>query len=95
MPEIRGITHSVVAERERLKSELASLPSVQVTDSQANFLWVRTPTPAKDVFSALAASGILVRSFHERGGRLLHQLRVTIGTPAENAAFLSAFRKLV
>jgi histidinol-phosphate/aromatic aminotransferase/cobyric acid decarboxylase-like protein len=36
-----------------------------------------------------------VRSFHQRGGRLANQLRVTIGTPAENAVFLRALREVV
>ena len=41
------------------------------------------------------ARGILVRSFHGAGGRLTHRLRVTIGTPAENDAFLEAMREVI
>jgi histidinol-phosphate aminotransferase len=57
-------------------------------------LWVKTPGPAGDVFRALAERGILVRSFHESGGRLSHQLRITIGSPAENDELVRAWREL-
>ncbi len=92
--EIERIRHAVVAERERLSGELASVARVEVTPSEANFLWIRTERPAGEVFEDLAARGILVRSFHRRGGRLAHQLRVTIGRRDQNDAFLSALREV-
>jgi histidinol-phosphate/aromatic aminotransferase/cobyric acid decarboxylase-like protein len=36
----------------------------------------------------------LVRSFHARGGRLANQLRVTIGTAAENDELYAALAEL-
>jgi histidinol-phosphate aminotransferase len=93
-PEIAGIVSYVVRERARVVSALSELPRVQVTPSQANFLWVQTERPAVEVFEGLKERGVLMRSFHARGGRLAHQLRVTIGTSAENDAFLAAFRDL-
>jgi histidinol-phosphate aminotransferase len=93
--EIRRGIAGVLAERARLAERLAALPGVRVTPSQANFLWLKSEAPAEAVFKALCAQGILVRSFHSRGGRLAHCLRVTIGTPAENDAFLAAYGKLV
>lgn len=85
----------VVAERARLHSELDRIGSVRVTPSQANFLWLRCERPAKEVFEGLSERGVLVRSFHQRGGRLAHQLRVTIGTREENDGFLRALREVV
>ncbi|MEB2311392.1 MAG: histidinol-phosphate transaminase [Sorangiineae bacterium] len=85
---------SVIGERERVTAALGGLAGVTATPSQANFLWVRTELPAGEVFQGLAERGILVRSFHERGGRLAHQLRVTIGTPSENDAFLAALAEV-
>lgn len=93
--DIARVTALVVAERVRLSAALGQLPGVLVTPSQANFLWVRGPTPSEKVFAELSAQGILVRSFHARGGRLSHCLRVTLGTPGENDAFFSAYQKLV
>jgi histidinol-phosphate aminotransferase len=94
-PEIARITAEVVAERRQLAEELGRLPGLSVTPSQANFLWLRSERPAAELFEGLKQRGILVRSFHARGGRLAHQLRVTLGTAAENAALLGALRELV
>ena len=94
-PEISRIVSYVVAERERLSAALAALPGVSVTPSQANFLWFRSERPASDLFQGLGERGVLVRSFHQRGGRLAQQLRVTIGTGPENDRFLSCLRELL
>ena len=65
-----------------------------MTPSDANFVWARTPRPAGEVFDALRARGVLVRSFHERGGRLASQVRVTIGAPHENDRLLAAVAEI-
>jgi histidinol-phosphate aminotransferase len=91
-PEIQRIVRSVVAERARVAEAINALPGLDVTPSQANFLWVRTDEPAEAVFENLKSRGILVRSFHARGGRLSNQLRVTIGLASENDALLAALR---
>jgi histidinol-phosphate aminotransferase len=93
-PEIRAIVTTVVAERERVSRALAELPGIAVTPSQANFLWFRSERPAAELFQGLAERGVLVRSFHQRGGRLAQQLRVTIGTARDNDRFLGSLREL-
>jgi histidinol-phosphate aminotransferase len=93
-PEIRRIVSYVVAERERLSAALGALPGIVVTPSQANFLWFKSERPAAELFEGLKARGVLVRSFHQRGGRLANQLRVTVGTSQENDRFLSCLREL-
>lgn len=85
--EVRRITAAVVAERERLALGLSAL-GLGVAPSHANFLWVETRRPGQEVFDALAARGVLVRSFHAAGGRLANRLRVTVGLPAENDRLL-------
>jgi histidinol-phosphate aminotransferase len=70
------------------------LPRLSVTPSQANFLWLRSERPAGELYEALKQRSILVRSFHARGGRLANQLRVTIGTPAENDELCAALTEL-
>jgi len=94
-PEIQRIVATVVAERERVSRALGELSGIAVTPSQANFLWFRSERPAADLFQGLGERGVLVRSFHQRGGRLAQQLRVTIGTAAENDRFLSCLRELL
>jgi histidinol-phosphate aminotransferase len=93
--EVENTTREVCAERERLAKEIAAIDGVDVAPSDANFLWIRTRRPASDVWSGLAERGVLVRSFHSRGGRLLHQLRVTIGTRVENETVLKALREVI
>jgi len=88
----RLVTH-VIAERERVTRELERL-GFGVAPSQTNFVWVATKRPATEVFEGLAANSILVRSFAKSGGRLAHQLRVTIGTQTENDRFLETIARL-
>jgi histidinol-phosphate aminotransferase len=83
----------VVAAREELARAIAELEGFSVTPSAANFLWVKTPDSAEAVFTSLVKDGVLVRSFHSAGGRLATQLRVTIGTDAENEALIAALRR--
>jgi histidinol-phosphate aminotransferase len=94
VPEVSRIAREVVAERARLVDTLSRLPRISVTPSQANFLWLRTERPAAELYEALKQRSILVRSFHGRGGRLSNQLRVTIGTPAENIELAAALTEL-
>jgi histidinol-phosphate aminotransferase len=83
----------IVAERERLATELASLPNTDVFDSEANLLLVRFAR-ATEIWNGLAARGIVVRNFDGPSGPLAGCLRITIGTPAENAMLLDALREL-
>jgi histidinol-phosphate aminotransferase len=85
--EIARMRDVVVAERARLAAGLAAL-GFNVTPSEANFLWVECARPANEVVSALAARGVLVKSFHASGGRLLKRMRITVGLPGENDRLL-------
>lgn len=77
----------VATERQRVADALAGLDDVEVFESAANFLLVRTGVP--ELFERLAARGVLVRDF-SREPRLEGCVRVTVGTPEENDTFLSA-----
>jgi len=93
--EIDHTSRYVIAERTRLTTELGELDGVEAARSDANFLWLQTREPAEVVWSGLAERGILVRSFHASGGRLSHQIRVTVGTREENTLFLNALREVL
>jgi len=93
--EVANVVGAIKLERERLTRALGEIPGILPTPSEANFVWVRSERPAGEIFDALIEKKILVRSFHSRGGRLGHQLRITIGTRAENDAFLQALREVV
>jgi histidinol-phosphate aminotransferase len=78
----------VVSERERMAAALARHPTWRAYPSAANFLLVRTPDAAP-AHAALRAAGVLVRRQDSLPG-LAGCFRVTVGTPAENDAFLVA-----
>jgi histidinol-phosphate aminotransferase len=91
---VSEVVHTVTEERDRVADAIAAIGDYAVAPSDANFLWVKTPQPAQVVYDGLRARDILVRSFHERGGRLAHQLRITIGTREENDLLLQALAEL-
>jgi histidinol-phosphate aminotransferase len=86
---VRRHAAAVVAERDRVFATLCALPGVMAFRSDANFILFRTARPGDRVFADLLARGILVRNF-SRAPHLADCLRVTIGTPEENDAFLAA-----
>ncbi|MGH8884164.1 MAG: histidinol-phosphate transaminase [Egibacteraceae bacterium] len=88
--EVTAHIAQIVAERERLRAALCAIAGVEVFDSAANFLLFRTSVV--DLFDRLLARGVLVRDF-SRLPRLTGCLRVTIGTPDENDAFLAALKE--
>ena len=61
-----------------------------VIPSQGNFVLATLPGTryAKPVYEGMKARGVLVRFFDKHG--LNDKLRITIGTPDENAAMLVA-----
>ena len=69
----------------------SELDGITVFPSGANFLLFRVHGDGRAVWKALLARGVLVRDF-SRWPRLDECLRVTVGTPAENDAFLGALR---
>nr|BAL52408.1 histidinol-phosphate aminotransferase [uncultured Gammaproteobacteria bacterium]BAL56670.1 histidinol-phosphate aminotransferase [uncultured Gammaproteobacteria bacterium] len=84
-------TARIRAERAALFTELASLPQVQAFPSAANFILFRVKE-ADRVFNGLKSQGVLIKNLNPQGGLLQGCLRVTVGTPAENQAFLRALR---
>jgi histidinol dehydrogenase len=81
-------------ERKRLAAALGHLPGVRVLPSDANFLCFSPPLPPRQVWTALLDRGVLVRdvSGYPTLGR---HLRVTVGTPAEDDAFLAALAEVL
>lgn len=79
----------LIVARAKLIASLQSIPKVEAFPSDANFVLFRVPD-APRVFEGLKARGILVKSLHGSHPLLGHCLRVTVGAPEENAAFLAA-----
>jgi histidinol-phosphate aminotransferase len=86
---MRGRVQALVDERERVAAALEGRLGLTVFPSGANFVLLRFERDAGDVWQQLLDRGVLVRDFSRRPG-LEECLRVTIGTPEENDAFLMA-----
>lgn len=87
-PDFLEHRERVAAERDRVHAALEAMDGVRVWPSAANYLLFRV-ADARAVFDGLLGEGVLVRDFSTRP-RLDGCLRVTIGTRAENDAFLDA-----
>ena len=74
-------------ERDGLVSRLRGL-GLDVTDSDANFVLFGAFADRHAVWRALLERGVLVREIGPEG-----HLRVSVGTPGENAAFLAALQE--
>ena len=82
--------HRLVAERERLLACLADVPGVRAFPSDANFFLLEClAADPKAVFAAMLRRGVLVRDVTSYP-TLERCLRVSVGTPEENDAFLRA-----
>src|SRR5262249_50255623 len=82
----------VRTDREKLARALAELPGVTPFPSAANFILSRVPD-APRLGEHLRRNRILIRPLHDGHPLLEHTLRVTVGTEAENAAFLTALKR--
>ena len=81
-------------DREALFNELVELPAVRAWPSAANFILFRPERrPAAAVFAALKEQQVLVKNLDNGHPVLAGCLRVTVGTPEENARFLDALKR--
>nr|AQQ74714.1 hypothetical protein [uncultured bacterium] len=79
------------AARTTMFDALRRLPGVTAFGSAANFVLVRVPD-ADAAHKALKARGILIKNVSRMHPQLANCLRITIGTPDENDAVLSALK---
>ncbi|MDX8408419.1 MAG: histidinol-phosphate transaminase [Mariprofundales bacterium] len=82
----------IVEAREQMFSALEKIDGVEPFPSQANFILTRV-ADAERMFAHLQERRILVKNLHQSGGVLKGCLRLTIGTPEENDALISAMRE--
>lgn len=88
-PEVMAARVALAArERERVSEAMARLPGVEVYPSVTNFVLFKVDDPAA-VHAGLLAAGVVVRRQDHLPGAA-GCLRVSVGAPAENDAFLAA-----
>jgi histidinol-phosphate aminotransferase len=81
--------HALAAERDRVMESLRD-QGFSVVPSDANFVLFGQFADAHATWESYLAQGVLIRDVGIPG-----HLRVTIGTPAENVAFLAASKEIV
>jgi histidinol-phosphate aminotransferase len=81
--EVRRRCSAVTGERERLTAALRER-GLDVSDSQANFVWLPLGEATAELAAALEARAVITRPFTGQG------IRVTVGTPEEDDVFLAA-----
>lgn len=84
----------ICRERDSLHRALAEIEGITVWPSRTNFLLFRVSgrRTAREIHQSLLGDRILIKNLGAPGA-LNGCLRVTVGTPAENAAFLASLRK--
>ncbi len=91
--ELQPLVQRIIAERERLCLELKNIEGLTPTPSQANFMVVRSRIEPRRVFAELLRHDILIRDVS--GYPLLNDyFRVSVGTPTENDALITALREI-
>ncbi len=82
------------AERRRVYEALQDLPGIRPWPSHANFVLFEAERPVSEIFQGLIDRGVLIRDV-SRYPMLERGMRVTIGLPEENDAFLDALREVL
>ena len=79
-------------QRGLISAALADLPGVKVFPSEANMVLVRFPDAHK-TFEGMKARKVLVKNVSKMHPLLVNCLRLTVGTPPENALMLKAIQE--
>jgi len=74
-----------------LMGDMATIRGIRVLPSEANFIMFKVNDPG-GVYRKLLKRGILVRNLN---GVVRGALRVTVGSPDENTAFLDALQAVM
>ena len=78
-------------ERAKLAQAVAALPGAEVFPSAGNFLLVRVPD-ASATFETLLTSRVLIKNVSKMHPLLANCVRLTVGSPDENAQMLAALK---
>ena len=77
--------------RDGLLVALSTMEGIEAYPSAANFILFRVPDGrAEEVFAGIRERGVLIKNMGAKTGPLKDCLRVTVGRPEENEAFLRA-----
>jgi histidinol-phosphate aminotransferase len=88
-------TQQICHDREKLFAQLNAIGGIKAYPSAANFILFRCEqNTAQQIFKCLKEQRILIKNLSPQGGLLQDCLRVTVGKPEENEAFITALKKV-
>jgi histidinol-phosphate aminotransferase len=89
-------TQAICQQRSELLAQLNHLEGIIAYPSAANFILFQTPKGQADrIFNGLKEHKILIKNLSPQAGLLSDCLRVTVGTPEENQAFMTALKQVL
>lgn len=91
---VRENIRKIKLHKKSLFRELRMVAGARVFPSQGNFFMIETAMPGSTVFERLLRCGILVRDISRQHPRLVNKVRITVGTPEENAGLVRAFKSI-
>ena len=91
--EVRAAVDRTKAERDLLIGNVRGIPGLVPYPSDANFVLLKTPRPARQIRDDLAEKGILVRCYDSSS--LSNHMRVTVGTRQMNGRFIRALEEVM
>ena len=95
-PVLQKQAAQIIEDREEMYRKLQAMEGITVFSSDANFLMFRLRDHSADqVFHALKEKGVLIKNLHGTHPVLNACLRVTVGKPDENQAFLQSLREVL
>ena len=86
---------TIKQERVRLAAALANIAGIEVFPSEANFILIRAGNghgDADKIFAKLLSRNILVKNTSKSHPLLANTLRLTVGSPTENDAMITALK---
>lgn len=89
--EFAAQARSIKEQRDVVNAALARMPGVKAWPSDANMILVRVPD-AERTFAGMKAHGVLIKNVSKMHPLLANCLRLTVGTPDENARMLAALQ---
>lgn len=89
-------TQQICRDRSMVLKQLNHLPGITAYPSSTNFILFKTQKNlANVIFEDLKKRGILIKNLSPQKGLLSDCLRVTIGKPDENKAFINALNEII
>ena len=89
--EMSSSIRSIISERKKLFKEMQKMDGIDPNPSDANFILFKADS-SDNIYKGLLKKKVLIR---DMSGTIKDCLRVTVGTPAENSAFLKALKQLL